>query len=158
MYRSDGPPSTQIQDYPGATIICVKWHGMAWKWHGFLLYCIVSCRVFMLYCVVLCCAQRFALRPLQVSKWFYCYCSHWRIRPGEEIVRTHEQKGASQESNATAKRATAISEYAHAVIFVVKANDPRLTDGKYKDTLQKIREHFREDGNNNIHQNSSFLS
>ena len=55
MYRSDRPPSTQIQDYPGATIICVKWHGMAWKWHGFLLYCIVSCRVLMLYCVVLCC-------------------------------------------------------------------------------------------------------
>ena len=73
-------------------------------------------------------------------------------------MRTHEQKGASQESNAAAKRAIEISKYAHAVIFVVKANDPRLTDGNYKDTLQKIREHFREDGNNNIHQNSSFLS
>jgi len=71
-------------------------------------------------------------------------------------VRTYDQ--LSQESDAAAKRAPALSRYAHAVIFVVKANDPRLKDGKYKDTLQKIREHFREDGNDNIHQNSSFVS
>jgi len=69
-----------------------------------------------------------------------------RIRAGEEIMRTYDQQGASQESEAAAKRAPALSKYAHAVIFVVKANDPRLKDGKYKDTLQKIREHFREDG------------
>jgi len=67
------------------------------------------------------------------------YCFYLRIRAGEEI-------------------AAALSKYAHAVIFVVKTNDPRLKDGKYKETLQKIREHFREDGNNNIYQNSSFLS
>jgi len=73
-------------------------------------------------------------------------------------MRTYDQQGASQESEAAAKRAPALSKYAHAVIFVVKANDPRLKDGKYKDTLQKIREHFREDGNDHIHQNSSFLS
>ena len=72
-------------------------------------------------------------------------------------MRTYDRKGASQESDAAAKRAIELSKYAHAVIFVVKANDPRLTDGNYKDTLQKIREHFREDGNNNIHQNSSFF-
>ena len=71
-------------------------------------------------------------------------------------MRAYEQQGALEESHAAAKRAPALSKYAHAVIFVVKANDPRLTDGKYKNTLQKIREHFREDGNNHIHQNSSF--
>ena len=73
-------------------------------------------------------------------------------------MRTYDAKGASQESDAAAKRATEFSKYAHTVIFVVMANDPRLRDGIYKDTLQKIREHFREDGNNNIHQDSSFLS
>ena len=73
-------------------------------------------------------------------------------------MRTYDQQGASQESDAASKQAPELSKFAHAVVFVVKANDPRLTDGKYKDTLQKIREHFREDGNNNIHQNSSFLS
>ena len=52
--------------------------------------------------------------------------------------------------------APALSKYAHAVIFVVKTNDPCPKEGKYKETLQKIRDHFREDGNNNIHQNSSF--
>ena len=54
--------------------------------------------------------------------------------------------GASQEPINLSTRAPALAKYAHAVIFVVKANDPRLKDGKYKDTLQKIREHFREDG------------
>jgi len=73
-------------------------------------------------------------------------------------LRTYDQKGASQVSDAAAKRPVQLSKYAHAVIFVVKANDPRLTDGNYKDTLQKIREHFRKDGNKNIHQYSSFLS
>ena len=74
-------------------------------------------------------------------------------------MRTYDsQQGEKQKSDAGAKRAPELSKYAHAVIFVVKANDPRLKDGKYKDTLQKIREHFREDGNNNIHQNGLFLS
>ena len=87
-----------------------------------------------------------------------CCCSYLRIRAGEEIVRNYDQQSARQTSDAAAKRARELSKYAHAVIFVVKANDPRLKDGKYKDTLQKIREHFRKDGNNNIHKNSPFLS
>ena len=73
-------------------------------------------------------------------------------------MRNYDQQGASQKSDAASKRAPELSKYAHAVVFVVKANDPRLTDGKYKDTLQKIREHFREDGNNNVLQYSSFLT
>ena len=64
-------------------------------------------------------------------------------------MRNYDKEG-KQEPKAAAKLAPALSKYAHAVIFVVKANDPRLKDGKYKDTLQKIREHFREDGNNNM--------
>ena len=44
---------------------------------------------------------------------------------------------------------TPLKEYAHAVIFVVKANDPHLMDGYYKDKLQKIRERLQEDGNKN---------
>ncbi|KAJ7347647.1 hypothetical protein OS493_039785 [Desmophyllum pertusum] len=77
------------------------------------------------------------------GSWMSAYkCMSGRIRPGEEIVRNYD----NQEPNAAARMAPALSKYAHAVIFVVKANDPRLTDGKYKDTLQKIREHFREDG------------
>jgi len=43
-------------------------------------------------------------------------------------------------------KAQELAKYAHAVIFVVKANDPRLKDGKYKDTMKKIKGHFREDG------------
>ena len=78
-----------------------------------------------------------------------CYCFYSRIRPGEEILRNYDQQGALQESDAAAKRAPELSRFAHAVIFVVKANDPRLKDGNYKNTLQKIREHFREDGNDN---------
>ena len=65
-------------------------------------------------------------------------------------MRNYDHQGADQEPNTAASRAQALSRYAHAVIFVLKANDPRLTDGKYKDTLQKIREHFRQDGNNNM--------
>ena len=66
-------------------------------------------------------------------------------------MRTYDRQGASQEPDAASKQAPGLSKFAHAVVFVVKANDPRLTDGKYKDTLQKIREHFREDGNDNIY-------
>ena len=43
-------------------------------------------------------------------------------------------------------RAQALSKCAHAVIVVVKANDPRLKDGKYEEILLKIRQHFRENG------------
>ena len=92
------------------------------------------------------------------SHFYCCYCFYLRIRAGEEIVRNYDQRDASKKLDAVSKRVPGLSKYAHAVVFVVKANDPRLKDGKYKDTLQKIREHFREDGNNNIHQNSLVIS
>ena len=60
----------------------------------------------------------------------------------------------SDKSNAAANREPThpvrvrqhLSRCPHAVVFVVKANDPRLKDGNYKETLKKIREYFREDG------------
>lgn len=68
-----------------------------------------------------------------------------RIRPAEEIVRNYdpEKNGGDPQ---TVLEAQKLPRHAHAVIFVVKANDPRLKEGKYKDTLKKIREHFKEDG------------
>lgn len=71
-----------------------------------------------------------------------------RIRPGEEIERGYDgSKDKGKGGNPqTGREAPHLSKYAHAVIFVVKANDPRLKDGKYKNALQKMREHFREDG------------
>ena len=46
-----------------------------------------------------------------------------------------------------------MSEYVHAVIFVVDANDPHLKDGKYRDKLQNIREHLSQEGNIDGHPN-----
>lgn len=70
-----------------------------------------------------------------------------RIRPGQEVVRNADgNAAANQDPTNLLKGAQPLPKCAHAVVFVVKANDPRLRDGKYKETLQKIREHFREDG------------
>lgn len=46
-----------------------------------------------------------------------------------------------------ARRTADLSEYVHAVIFVVDANDPHLMDGKYRDKLQTIRERLSQEGN-----------
>ena len=67
-----------------------------------------------------------------------------RIRPGEEIVRNFVQAKGQTSNSPTKTRGQALAKFAHAVIFVLKADDPRLID--YKDTLKKIRNHFREDG------------
>ena len=72
-------------------------------------------------------------------------------------MRDYDQQGANKKPAHAASGNKALSKYAHAVIFVVKANDPRLKDGKYKDTLLKIREHFRKDGNSDMcHKNHFF--
>ena len=78
----------------------------------------------------------------------FCIFLNLRIRPGEEIERGYDgSKDKGKGGNPqTGRKAPHLSQYAHAVIFVVKANDPRLKDGKYKNALQKMREHFREDG------------
>ncbi|XP_022800902.1 uncharacterized protein LOC111338651 [Stylophora pistillata] len=70
-----------------------------------------------------------------------------KIRPGQEVVRNADgNAAANQDPTNLLQGAQPLPKCAHAVVFVVKANDPRLRDGKYKETLQKIREHFREDG------------
>lgn len=69
------------------------------------------------------------------------------------IMTKEQQQGrAHQGSDTPVKRAPALSKCAHAVIFVLKAKDPRLAEGAVYDELQKIREQFKQDGNNNIHQ------
>ncbi|XP_067053885.1 myb-like protein X [Acropora muricata] len=67
-----------------------------------------------------------------------------RIRPGEEIVRNHDQTKGQTSKSPTKTRGQVLAKFAHAVIFVLKANDIRLNN--YKDKLKKIRNHFREDG------------
>ncbi|XP_066025099.1 uncharacterized protein, partial [Pocillopora verrucosa] len=71
-----------------------------------------------------------------------------RIRPGEEVVRNSDKSNAAanQEPTHPVRVRQHLSRCPHAVVFVVKANDPRLKDGNYKETLKKIREYFREDG------------
>ena len=61
-------------------------------------------------------------------------------------MRNYDQGQAGERNPQTARKAQELAKYAHAVVFVVMANDPRLKDGNYKETLKKIREHFREDG------------
>ena len=77
-----------------------------------------------------------------------CILFNLRIRPGEEIERDYDgSKDRRKEGNPqTGRKAPHLSRYAHAVIFVVKGNDPRFQKDMYNNALQKIREHFREDG------------
>ena len=77
----------------------------------------------------------------------------FRYRGGSRIIAKEQQQGRGhQESDTPAKLALALSKCAHAVIFVLKASDPRLIEGSYDDKLQRFREQLKEDGNNNIHQ------
>ncbi|KAJ7326033.1 hypothetical protein OS493_028756 [Desmophyllum pertusum] len=69
-----------------------------------------------------------------------------RIRPGDEIVRNYDKEGNQEPTTAARMPASALSNYAHAVIFVVKGDDPCLMDGTYRDKLQKIRETFCHEG------------
>ena len=63
-------------------------------------------------------------------------------------IKTKDQqlRGAHQKLDA----APTLSKCAHAVIFVLKANDPRLICDEYNDFLQEIRKQFQQDGNNNM--------
>ena len=71
---------------------------------------------------------------------------------------THSAGDGFQELNEVARKAAAFSKYIHAVILVLKADDPRLEDGVYRGTLQRITDYFHTHGNNDInHKNYSFL-
>jgi len=65
--------------------------------------------------------------------------SYLRLRPGDEVVRSYDKEGDC-ERDTLARRATDLSEYVHAVIFVVDANDPHLKDGKYRDKHQRAHQ------------------
>ena len=76
------------------------------------------------------------------------YC---RIKAGEEIQREYddENKDDNQAQNpgaVSARPAAKFSEQVHGVIFVVKANDPKLKEGTYLDRMKAIRHHFSFDG------------
>jgi len=60
----------------------------------------------------------------------------------------NQSRDGLQELNTVARKTAAFSKYIHAVILVLKANDPRLEEGIYKGTLQKIRDYFQTHGNN----------
>ena len=89
---------------------------------------------------------------------FFYSIFYQRIRLGEEIKRDYDdpvKQSAGdefQELNTVARKTAAFSNYIHAVILVLKANDPRLEEGIYRGTLQNIRDHFRTHGNNDINQ------
>lgn len=55
-------------------------------------------------------------------------------------------KAARQKSDTT----PALSKCVHAVVFVLRATDPRLQEGGHHEKLQKFREQFQQDGNNNM--------
>jgi len=50
----------------------------------------------------------------------------------------------------SAKKAQELAKYVHAVIFVVKANDPRLRDNNFKKMMTRFKEHCRDEGKRNI--------
>ena len=91
---------------------------------------------------------RFSTQVTTNAQSLVPFLSLSRIRPGEEVKRNCDgtDAAANQEPTGPVRGVLPLSRCAHAVVFVVKANDPRLKDGKYKETLKKIREHFRKDG------------
>lgn len=63
-----------------------------------------------------------------------------RIRSGEK------PEYYAQKKERMTQRACELSKCAHAMVFVVIANDPRLKYGVYESKLRKIRERLRENG------------
>jgi len=63
-----------------------------------------------------------------------------------------QSRDGFQDLNRVNRKTATFSKHIHAVILVLKANDPRLEEGIYKGTLQKIRDYFRTQGNNDINQ------
>ena len=66
-----------------------------------------------------------------------------RIRMGEEIRRDYDESTGPVPHDRTAAR---FGDQVHGVIFVVKANDPQLTNETYLKRMKIIREHFRFSG------------
>ena len=73
-------------------------------------------------------------------------------------MRNYDKEGDEGLANTASIRIPALARYAHAVIFVVKANDPRFADGKYRKTLRMIKGRLRQDGNNFINHSNRLKS
>ena len=71
-----------------------------------------------------------------------------RIRPGEEITRHYDNEDEGGLVSTAARGTPSLARCAHAVIFVVNANDLCLSVGKYRKTFHKIKELLRRNGNN----------
>jgi len=67
-----------------------------------------------------------------------------KIQPGDNIVRPADgQAGAAQEMH----KEPEFSKRMHGIILVVKANDPRLSEGALRDYLKPVRDMLRKTGN-----------
>ena len=65
-----------------------------------------------------------------------------KIQPGDNIVRPKNDEDNTQELN----QCPAFGQRLHGIIIVVKANDPRLTEGALKDYLKPVRDVLRKNG------------
>lgn len=103
---------------------------------------------------------------MQTQRFFFCWTTihtlfssnffliiffpFHRLRPGDAIVRNYDKEG-DKIANTTTRIDPVLSKYVHAVIFVLKGNDPCLMDGNYRDKLQTLREHLNKEGNKCIY-------
>ena len=68
------------------------------------------------------------------EKWVFLDILHGRIKPGHNIKRSSESS-----STDGSESETPFKERLHSIILVVKANDPRLTEGALRDYLNPNR-------------------
>lgn len=74
-----------------------------------------------------------------------------RIKSGEQIHRDYDGGSDQQWSPAVYSRPFAdLNKIAHGVIFVVKANDPKLTEENYLERLKTIRTHVHNEGHSPV--------
>lgn len=65
-----------------------------------------------------------------------------KIQPGDNILRSTDGENKPQEMH----QCPAFGQRMHGIIIVVKANDPRLTEGALKDYLKPVRDVLRRNG------------
>ena len=68
-----------------------------------------------------------------------------RIQAGQEIYR-NDNKVTGANASVHIEREVAFAKRVHAVIMVVKANDPKLQGGCYLETMKIIRECLKKEG------------
>lgn len=65
-----------------------------------------------------------------------------KVQPGDNIYRSTEGESKAQEMH----QCPEFGQRLHGIIIVVKANDPRLTEGALKDYLKPVRDVLRKNG------------